>query len=181
MSLMGMFNKAGYEASGVFMKHLLTKGFIPVVLKSEVSDHAASDTTTYVDGTSLALGAKILKAGRTLRITVGGTIAGANGAKAVTLYIDDGRIGVLTLASATVGNFWAQWNIFEYTDYAHQLVHGVCVAGTNAGATGIYAVDSATDTTNFAIAKTIKTEVYSAHASDTITQKWCIFEMLPYA
>lgn len=152
---------------------------LPLVLKVDIGDHAATGAATTVDGTSYSVKTNVLKAGRAIRVTIYGTMSGTNAAKAVRLYIDDAAIATLTPLSTAVGNWKAEFVIWDYTDAAHQLVTGVITVGTNAGATTSIAADIQVDTTNFGIAaRTIKTQVYSNHASDTITQKACVMELL---
>jgi hypothetical protein len=142
------------------------------------TSHTATNQTT--DGTSISIPAGMFAAGKTLRITAGGTITGANAVKSVILYVDDAAIVTLTSTAAAAGNWRAVFEVGEYTDLAHQRCMGTLIAGAATGATAAdVKVGYATDTTDFASAKTIKLQVVSGNAGDTIVQQYGVVEWLP--
>lgn len=157
-----------------------TAANVPRLFAKEVIDRIATGVATTVDGLSVVLPAGKLKAGRILRITAFGTIVGGNAAKAVKLFIDDAVVATCTLLATAVGNFKAEFLVFEHTDLAHQLIAGLLQCATNAGATTSVAADVQTDTTNFGSAdRTVKLQFYSNNAGDTITGKVAMIELLP--
>lgn len=180
MSIGGTLNKAGLDSDGYVLKFLnlfKAKAYAALSLLKDNTSHAATNQTT--DGISVTIPAKQLKLGRSLRVTAAGTITGANATKAVKLYLKDGVVATLTFPSTAVGNFMATFIVSELTDYAHQRICASGICGTNAGATGGYACEYQAATKDLSVDATLKTQVVSGNAGDTITQTMALIELLP--
>lgn len=148
-------------------------GGVPVVVSQDMTSHSANNTTT--DGTSVTIPAGVFAAGKSMRFTLSGTCVGANAAKSVILYIDNAAILTLTTDGADVGDWQATFIMAEHTDLAHQKVMGTVTMGDGVE----HITDYATDTTDFSGAITVKTQVVSGNAGDTIVQEMGIVEFLP--
>lgn len=167
------------------LQYFLHSGFTlvsgtPVILYKDFgTSYAANGTTTTVDGTSITIPAGLMTAGRAIRVTVYGTIAGGNAVKGVNLYLGSSAVSSPRFLATAVGNFKAEFLLTEYTDAAHQNVVACATAGTVAGATTSVAADNQATTVNLASAAALKTQVYSNHANDTVTQTACVIELVP--
>jgi hypothetical protein len=159
-------------------------GLIPVdqvetVLYRDDASYAVTDNTNTVT-TSVTLPAGLLAAGKTIRMTIGGTTTGTTNTQPVTLYLLDGVVSTLTIPAAAVGSWRCQWLIQEYTDTAHQNILGSCSAGSVAGATSATLVEAVKATKSTAAATLLKTYITNTAASaDNITQTFGMVEFLP--
>ena len=151
-------------------------GFIPLVIAHGATQTSATNGTADVTGSSLTLASGWLKAGKSIRWTIAGTISGTNAAKSVILYVDDAAIITLTTASVDAGSWQAVLTLHEYTDAANQKCTGVlCV--NNSKTICAYVAD----TTDFADggATTVKAQIVSGNAGDTIKSEVVLIEYLP--
>lgn len=146
-------------------------GSVPLIVSQSSTQSSANNTTTDVTGSSISLGPEFV-AGSTLKWTVAGTITGANAAKNVILYIDDAAIITLATQAATAGDYEATCTMAENTALANQKAY--CKMVVAAGSDIEF--DYAADTTNFATAKTVKMQIVSANAGDTITTEHAVIE-----
>jgi hypothetical protein len=162
----------------------LHAGMIPVdgvqtVLYRDNTTYTVSDNTNTVT-TSISLPAGLLSAGRTIRMTIGGTTTGTTNTQPVTLYLLDGVVSTLTIPAAAVGSWRCQWLIQEYTDTAHQNILGSCSAGSAAGATSATLAEAVKATKSTAAATPLKTYITNTAASaDSIVQTFGLVEYLP--
>jgi len=148
-------------------------GGIPLVIAQGSTQTSVANDTADETGSSLSLADGWFTAGKTLKITIYGTCTGANAIKNVILYIDDAAIVTLATASADVGDWKAEFILHEHTDTANQDAMGVLTMDQEA----VY-VDYATDTTDFndGGATTVKCQIVSGNASDTITAEYVLIE-----
>lgn len=150
-------------------------GDVPVIVNTDYADYAAVNQTT--DGTSVTVPDAVLVAGKSLRFKLAGTCTGANANKSIILYIDDAAIVTLSTDAGTDVGDWTAEFILMASGSATQRVTGNLIMA----AAAIVTTDYATDTTNFSDGgtTTVKTQVISGNAGDTITQTMCIVEFLP--
>jgi hypothetical protein len=118
-----------------------------------------------VTGTSLSLADGYFNANKALKWTIYGTITGGNAAKIIGLYIDNAMISSMTTQAATTGDFVAEFVMYEHTDYANQDVAGKLLNASDQD------FEFDTDTTDFndGGATTVKCQIQSQHAADTVT------------
>jgi hypothetical protein len=141
-------------------------GAIPLVISQGFTATTETDAGTEdVTGSSITLSDDTFCAGKTLKWTLSGNVAGGAGVTSIYLYVDNADIVTLATADTVQGDFKVEFTVSEYTDYAHQFCTGTLLVN---GQHVIY--DQAVDTTDFAGgAKTIKCRIGSDDATDTVT------------
>mgnify|MGYP003144453876 CR=1 FL=1 len=141
-------------------------GGLPVVIvQGTTQTSQAGVGTSDVTGTSLSLADGYFNANKALKWTIYGTITGGNAAKIIGLYIDNAMISSMTTQAATTGDFVAEFVMYEHTDYANQDVAGKLLNASDQD------FEFDTDTTDFndGGATTVKCQIQSQHAADTVT------------
>ena len=127
-----------------------------------------TDATADVTGSSLDLAKNWFSEGKTLKFKVAGTKTGANLAMSVVLYLSDGAVMTLTSGDADAGDWIAEFEITALT-LATQRIMGTFTQTANAAIVDYDA--SAKDLTTGAGPFTIKVQIVSAHAADTVTSE----------
>jgi hypothetical protein len=147
-------------------------GGVPLIIaQGNTQTSQAGSGTKDVTGSSLSIAAGWLTAGKTIKYTLSGTKTGTNAAMIVILYLSDAAVMTLTAPGATAVDWQAEFIITEHTDGAHQNIVGRLL--TNAAAV---VVDYAAATKDVSGAVTMKCQIQSQNAGDTVTNEYVLVE-----
>jgi len=148
-------------------------GGVPLAIaQSATQTSQAGAGTADVTGSDLTMASGWFSAGKTLKYTITGTKTGANAAMIVHLYLLDATVISLTASDAAAGDWTATFIVHEYTDTAHQKITGILNVNGK-----VSVVDYATATKDMAAgATTIKAQIQSQNAGDTVTTEYVNIE-----
>jgi hypothetical protein len=148
-------------------------GGVPLVIaQSATQTSQAGAGTADVTGSSLSMASGWFSATKTLRYTLTGTKTGANAAMVVHLYLLDAQVMSLTASDAAAGDWTATFVVHEYTGTANQKITGTLQVNGK-----VSVVDYAAATKNMAAgATTIKAQIQSQNAGDTVTNEYVNIE-----
>ncbi|MDD5244084.1 MAG: hypothetical protein PHU49_08705 [Syntrophorhabdaceae bacterium] len=148
-------------------------GGVPLVIAQDATQTSqAGAGTADVTGSSLSMASGWFSAGKTLKYTITGTKTGANAAMIVHLYLLDAAVMSLTASDGAAGDWTATFIVHEYTDTAHQKITGILNVNGK-----VSVVDYATATKDMAAgATTIKAQIQSQNAGDTVTTEYVNIE-----
>jgi ABC-type enterobactin transport system permease subunit len=143
-----------------------------VIAQSATQTSQAGAGTADVTGSSLSMASGWFSATKTLRYTLTGTKTGANAAMVVHLYLLDAQVMSLTASDAAAGDWTATFVVHEYTGTANQKITGTLQVNGK-----VSVVDYAAATKNMAAgATTIKAQIQSQNAGDTVTNEYVNIE-----
>lgn len=149
-------------------------GGVPLIIAQGSTQASATSQTTVVAGTTLTLANGWFSAGKALKYTVYGTLSAGNSAASVDLYIVDAAKCTLTWASATSGDWRAEFILHAVGTSAQDISCNLIAYGAAAGGT---AVDWDEDTHNMAAAAgDVSVRITSAHGSDVMTAEYYMVE-----
>lgn len=151
-----------------------TKSLAELCLSQNTTQYSQAGSGT-ADGPSWTIPAGMLVAGKGFVVKAAGTLTGGNAAPTVHLYLKDGQVLSLTFPAATAGDWVAEFMVLEYTDTAHQKIYGRVDSAAGAGGKADYAAA----TKDVSAAATLKLQIQSANAGDTITCEMATLELLP--
>lgn len=148
-------------------------GGVPLVIgQGATQTSQAGVGTADVTGSSISMAQNWFSAGKTLRYTLTGTKAGANAAMIVHLYLLDAAVMSLTASDGAAGDWTATFVVHEYTDLAKQKITGTLQVNGK-----VSVVDYAAATKDMAAgATTIKAQIQSQNAGDTVTNEYVNIE-----
>ena len=148
----------------------LTSVFRTVVNQSCTQTSNATDAAVDVTGSRVVLGKGEFKPGMTFRVSLGGTKSGTNGTMAVYLKLGATQVMTLTSDETTEVDWYAQFLISAYTDFAHQKVLGRLNTLTTDPV-----VDYAAGTVNTSQGAALVAQILPT-SGDTVTVEYCLVE-----
>lgn len=148
-------------------------GGLPLVLIQADGDDGTYKQDAYADvnEATITLPAGWFGAGKSIKITVAGTVSAGNGAIFLALQLEDAEKCELTTADGATGDFIATWTVYA-TSTTAQRITGVLVA--EAGVETI--MDYDTDSQAYSSQGNIDVRAKVANETDVITVKYILYE-----